>query len=364
MSGRLTAICGVRRCVPYPLDASIRRKALWFGIALALAGGIELGFAVNWLASGIGIATLLMYLFLYTPLKQKTWWSTTVGAVPGAMPPLIGFAAAAHKLTPDAWALAAILFIWQFPHFYAIAWMYREDYSRAGIKMLPVVEPDGASTARQILLYSAILIPISLLPKWMGMTGQHLHGRRNRVGSGVPVFRRARIAGPYQIARTESAARLSRLSASAVRSNGARSRSAVTRSTANRHSRLLSISLLLALLLTPACTDPASKLPNYGAVPLFTMTDSAGHAFDSRSLSGKVWIVDFIYTKCPAECPLMTARMHKVQQQVKNDKDLQFVSISVDPQHDHSAGSERVRPSIWGTGGRLDLPDRVAGNGA
>jgi protoheme IX farnesyltransferase len=147
------------------------RKALWFGIALAAAGGLELGFALNWLASGIGIATLLMYLFLYTPLKQKTWWSTTVGAVPGAMPPLIGFAAAADKLTPEAWVLAAILFIWQFPHFYAIAWMYREDYSRAGIKMLPVVEPDGASTARQILLYSAILIPISLLPKWMGMAG-------------------------------------------------------------------------------------------------------------------------------------------------------------------------------------------------
>jgi protoheme IX farnesyltransferase len=112
-----------------------------------------------------------MYLGLYTPLKQKTWWSTTIGAVPGAMPPLIGYAAAANKLTPEAWVLAAILFLWQFPHFYAIAWMYREDYSRAGIRMLPVVEPDGGSTARQILLYSVLLIPISLLPKWMGMTG-------------------------------------------------------------------------------------------------------------------------------------------------------------------------------------------------
>jgi protoheme IX farnesyltransferase len=87
------------------------------------------------------------------------------------MPPIIGYAAAANKLTPEALVLGAILFLWQFPHFYAIAWMYREDYSRAGIRMLPVVEPDGESTARQILVFSCLLIPISLLPKWMGMTG-------------------------------------------------------------------------------------------------------------------------------------------------------------------------------------------------
>ncbi len=156
---------------PLPSGRLAPNNALWFGIAVALAGGLELGLGVNWLASGLGIFTLFMYLFLYTPLKQKTWWSTTVGAFPGAMPPLIGYAAAAGRLTAEAWVLAAILFLWQFPHFYAIAWMYREDYSRAGIKMLPVVEPDGESTARQILLYSVLLIPISLLPKWMGMTG-------------------------------------------------------------------------------------------------------------------------------------------------------------------------------------------------
>lgn len=156
---------------PLPAGRLQPNEALWFGIGLAVAGGLELGFGANWLAATLGIATLMMYLFLYTPLKQKTWWSTTVGAVPGAMPPLIGYAAAAKTLTPEAWVLAAILFFWQFPHFYAIAWMYREDYSRAGIRMLPVLEPDGGSTARQILLYSVLLIPISLLPKWLGMTG-------------------------------------------------------------------------------------------------------------------------------------------------------------------------------------------------
>jgi heme o synthase len=156
---------------PLPAGRLQPRQALIFGVLLSLVGGLELGLFVNWLAAALGVATLILYLFLYTPLKQKTWWSTTVGAVPGAMPPLIGYAAAAATLRPEAYVLGAILFLWQFPHFYAIAWMYREDYSRAGIRMLPVVEPDGESTARQILLYSVLLIPISLLPKWMGMTG-------------------------------------------------------------------------------------------------------------------------------------------------------------------------------------------------
>jgi len=163
----------MRRTRNRPLPAGRMRpaRALLFGMALAAAGGLELGFGVNWLCAALGIATLMMYLFFYTPLKQKTWWSTTVGAFPGAMPPLIGYAAAANKLAPEALVLAAILFLWQFPHFYAIAWMYREDYSRAGIRMLPVVEPDGESTARHILLFSCLLIPVSLLPKWIGMTG-------------------------------------------------------------------------------------------------------------------------------------------------------------------------------------------------
>lgn len=108
----------------------------------------------------------------------------------------------------------------------------------------------------------------------------------------------------------------------------------MTRSAINRPAALVAVLLLAGLIASLACTDRAGKLPNYGAVPSFTMTDSEGHAFDSRALSGKVWIVDFIYTRCPAECPLMTARMHKLQQQVKGDKDLQFISISVDPQHD------------------------------
>ena len=157
---------------PIPSGRLAANRALAFGIGLAIAGFADLAGFVNFLSAALGLATLCSYLFLYTPLKQRSWLSTTVGAVPGAMPPMIGFAAASGSLTAEAWVLFAILFLWQFPHFYAIAWMYREDYARAGIRMLPVVEPDGHSTARQIVLFASLLIPVSLAPAWLGMSGK------------------------------------------------------------------------------------------------------------------------------------------------------------------------------------------------
>jgi protoheme IX farnesyltransferase len=156
---------------PLPSGRITANRALWFAIAISLLGFLELTFAVNALTGLLGLFTLVSYLFIYTPLKQRSPHSTTLGAIPGAMPPLIGYAAASGTLTWQAWTLFAILFIWQFPHFYAIAWMYREDYERAGIKMLPVVEPDGISTSRQILIYMLVLLPISLLPKLFSMVG-------------------------------------------------------------------------------------------------------------------------------------------------------------------------------------------------
>ena len=122
---------------PLPSGRISRAAALAFGAALSVAGFVELWLGVNLLAASIGAFTLASYLFLYTPLKQRTWWSTTIGAIPGAMPPMIGYAAAAGAITRESWVLFAILFLWQFPHFYSIAWMYKEDYARAGIRMLP-----------------------------------------------------------------------------------------------------------------------------------------------------------------------------------------------------------------------------------
>jgi heme o synthase len=192
---------------PLPSGLIDSGKALWFGVALSGLGFADLYLGANPLAAWLGLFTLATYLGLYTPMKQKSWWSTTVGAVPGAMPPLIGFAAVANQLTLEAWALFAILFCWQFPHFYAIAWMYREDYGRAGIKMLPVVEPDGASTARQILLFALILIPVSLLPRFLSVTGNIYFATAILLGgyylySGIQVARDRSLVSARNVLKT------------------------------------------------------------------------------------------------------------------------------------------------------------------
>lgn len=157
------------RSRPLPSGRVSPPRAFWFGMTLAAAGFLALWQGTNLLAAGLGLFTLLSYLLAYTPLKSRTPHATTVGALPGAMPPLIGYAAAAGALGWPAWLLFAILFLWQFPHFHSIAWLYREDYARAGIRMLPVVEPDGESTARQILAASLLLIPVTLLPAASGV---------------------------------------------------------------------------------------------------------------------------------------------------------------------------------------------------
>jgi protoheme IX farnesyltransferase len=157
---------------PIPSGRLDATRALAFGIALSIAGFVDLWLGCNLLTGLLGALTLASYLFLYTPLKQRTPLSTTVGAFPGAMPPMIGFAAAHGSITAEAWVLFAILFLWQFPHFYSIAWMYREDYARAGIRMLPVVKPDGRRTSAEIVVYGLALIPVSLVPTMLGMSGR------------------------------------------------------------------------------------------------------------------------------------------------------------------------------------------------
>jgi protoheme IX farnesyltransferase len=142
--------------------------ALWFGILLSLAGTVYLALAVSVLASLLALVTLLSYLLLYTPLKRKTPLCTLVGAFPGAVPPLIGWAAARGRLDPEAWALYAIVFLWQFPHFMAIAWMYREDYVRAGYLVLPAAELRDRFVVWQSFVVSLALIPVSLIPTISG----------------------------------------------------------------------------------------------------------------------------------------------------------------------------------------------------
>jgi heme o synthase len=145
--------------------------AFWFGVSLSVAGIAYLALAVNGLASLLAAVTLVSYLFVYTPLKRRTPLCTLIGAFPGAAPPLIGWAAAQGRLEPEAWVLYAMVFLWQFPHFMAIAWMYREDYARAGYLVLPAGENRGRFVVWQGFVVSLALIPISLFPTNIGESG-------------------------------------------------------------------------------------------------------------------------------------------------------------------------------------------------
>ncbi|MGQ0542573.1 MAG: heme o synthase [Blastocatellia bacterium] len=156
---------------PLPTGKVTPMEALVFGIVLCLAAELYLFFLVNPLTAVLGSIVIVGYVFMYTPLKTRTSASTAIGAIPGAMPPLMGWTAAANEISIGAWALFAFLFLWQFPHFLAIAWMYREQYAKAGILMLPVVEPDGKITSRQIVIFTIMLVPVSLAPFFLGFAG-------------------------------------------------------------------------------------------------------------------------------------------------------------------------------------------------
>ncbi|MCI0489066.1 MAG: heme o synthase [Blastocatellia bacterium] len=171
MERRLDALMLRTGSRPLPSGKLTAREALLFGIVLSVVATIYLAVFLNLLTAVLGTVTLAAYLFLYTPLKTRTTLSTVLGAFPGAMPPLIGWVAASGEIGLGAWVLFAILFLWQFPHFLAIAWMYRDDYARAGIRMLPVVEPEGRVTGQQILSYTLMLLPVSLLPAMIQLAG-------------------------------------------------------------------------------------------------------------------------------------------------------------------------------------------------
>jgi protoheme IX farnesyltransferase len=156
---------------PLPAGLIKPETALLSGGLMAVAGVVYLALAVNLLTSVLGSITLMIYLFIYTPLKRRTTWNTVVGAIPGALPPLMGWAAARNDLALAGWSLFAVLFFWQLPHFLAISWLYREDYARADFKMLAVEDHDGVRTGRHAVTHTVGLISFSLTPALLGVTG-------------------------------------------------------------------------------------------------------------------------------------------------------------------------------------------------
>src|SRR5262245_51767815 len=175
------------RSRPIPAGRIRPSDARWFGALLSLSGLALLAGLCNPLAALVAFATWASYLFAYTPLKRRTHLSTLVGAVPGALPPVIGWAAARQSLDGGAFVLFAILFLWQIPHFLAIAWIYREDYARAGLPMLPVLDPDGRLTGRQAVLHSLALLLVSLTPVAAGFGGPVYLGGAVVLGTAMTV---------------------------------------------------------------------------------------------------------------------------------------------------------------------------------
>ncbi|MEC9106290.1 MAG: heme o synthase [Candidatus Neomarinimicrobiota bacterium] len=162
---------------PIPLGIISPYNALVFGIITVVIGTSILVVKINLLTGFLSLLTVFMYVLVYTPMKRVTWLNTSIGSVPGALPPIGGWAAATNSIDSGAWILFGILYLWQHPHFFAIAWMCKNDYEKAGFKMLPVIEPDGKRTVRQILWHLSLLFPISLLPVLIGMNGYiYLYG--------------------------------------------------------------------------------------------------------------------------------------------------------------------------------------------
>jgi protoheme IX farnesyltransferase len=159
------------RMRPLPDGRVAAGDAKVFGILLSAAGLVLLASRANLLAAALALVTLVTYLIVYTPLKRRTSLATLIGAVPGALPPLIGWAAARGSVSIGGAALFAIVFLWQIPHFMAIAWLYRDDYGKAGFPLLPVIEPDGRRTGQQAMLYASALLPVSLVPAVVGVSG-------------------------------------------------------------------------------------------------------------------------------------------------------------------------------------------------
>ena len=192
---------------PIPAGIISGKNALFFGVSITIIGFIILAASVNHLTAILGLLTVLLYIFVYTPLKKITWLNTTIGAIPGAMPALGGWAASANALDPNAWILFSILFLWQHPHFYAIALMCKEDYKKAGFQMLPVIEKESNRTNRQILWHAFLLIPVSLFFVVTGILGEIYFWGASALGfgyliSGVPLLKETTVDNAKLLLKT------------------------------------------------------------------------------------------------------------------------------------------------------------------
>ena len=298
---------------PLPAGRLTPQAALHFGLGSSLIGIACLAVTVNGLSAGLAAASWASYVLVYTPLKRTTPLCTLVGAIPGSLPPVIGWAAARNAVGLEAWVLATLLFVWQLPHFLAIAVLYRDDYARAGFKMLPVIEPNGWITSRQIILYGLVLLPVSLFPSLIGIGGPAYF-----YGALILSLAFLWLAVRSALVRSLPASRQLFLAS------------------------VVYLPILLGLLAwnrgaaasTRIVAPRPMAVPDYGAVPEFSLIDSQRQPVTRRSLEGSVWIADFIFTRCAGQCPVMSAQMAGLQRRFAGEPGLRFISMTVDPQHE------------------------------
>ena len=289
----------MRRTAHRPLpDGRIKpRAALLFASAISIIGTAYLALFVNLLTALLGAITLITYIFIYTPLKRVSSACTLIGAIPGAVPPLMGWTAATGALTLGGWIAFAIVFLWQLPHFMAISWIYREDYGRAGFAMLSVRDENGSATARQALFYSLALLILSAF-----------------------AFPHARVAAII------AAAMLVVASFAFLHHRTPRS--------ARRLFMTSNVYLIVAMVLLAVSCSHQSDLPKLFRVPNATLVSEANKPLQLDAMKGNVTVYDFIFTNCAGTCPMMTATMRRITSKIDKDAPVRFVSISVDPQRD------------------------------
>src|SRR5437867_4276862 len=285
---------------PLPDGRISPRAALIFSVAISILGTAYLAVAVNLLTALLGAITLITYIFIYTPLKRISPACTPIGAIPGAVPPLMGWTAATGALSLGGWIAFAIVFLWQLPHFMAISWIYREDYGRAGFAMLSVRDGNGAATARQALFYSLALLILSAF-----------------------AFPHARIAAVI------AAAMLVIASFAFLRERTPRS--------ARRLFMTSNIYLIVAMVLLAVSCSHQSDLPKLYRVPNTTLISDSNKPMQLDAMKGNVTVYDFIFTNCAGTCPMMTSTMRRITSKIEKDAPVRFVSISVDPQRDTPA---------------------------
>lgn len=301
------------RARPLPAGRLTPQAARRFGTAASILGLLLLGITGHWLAAALALVGWISYVLLYTPLKRVSPLCTLVGAVPGALPPVIGWAAAQHRLGLEAAALFLIMYVWQLPHFLALAVLYRDDYARAGFPMLPVVDRGDGLTARQLLWYGLALVPLSLFPAVVGMTGRaYFYGALLISGALLSVVVWAAWRRTAQSARTLFRASVLYLPVLLVWLACDRS-------------------ALLADAVRPSAPPSA---PIYGTLPPFALTSEARTTVTREALRGSVWIAAFLFTRCTGQCPMITARLGGLQRRFMQEPRLALIAISVDPAHD------------------------------